>query len=208
VWFVGLEYAGGYKSAAAALEKFAACGEVDRPTEPPDFSEFKREGLAIRHLTSRVLSQLSRSAAGHDHEWFLKNRLWWPGSETFQANLFPLGHPSHVEDLPKEYLREFGLADMASYLEAVVRERFPRLRHLWRASAQKAAVCFGSTEEAMFKTLFEVTSEPEDLVPGVVRVFRRERVLVTPFFDFRLFGTADAERVGRFLRDELRIEIP
>lgn len=208
VWFVGLEYADAYGSAAEAQENYALHGEVERPTGPPDFSELGRKGLAIRHLTARILKSVSRRGAPHEHEWFMNNCLWWPESATFQANLFPLGMSAHTTGIPEIYQREFGVGNWGEYRKQVRDYRIPLLKRLWASSSRKAVVCFGSGESELFKQAFDVASEPEDIVPGKVVAFRKERVLITPFFDFRLFLSEDADRVGAFLRDELKVEIP
>lgn len=207
VWFIGLEYASGDESAAGALEHYATFGEVERPACSPDFSKYGRNGLSIRHLTSRILKWVSRSGANHEPEWFLENRLWWPGSDTFQANLFPLAKPNHSPVLPESYRREFGLVDWKDYRRKVVEDRLPRLRRLWEASAQKAVVCFGDEGE-LFRTLFDLEGPGEELIPGRVVTYELQRVVLTPFLDFRVFSLEDADRVGAYLRDVLKVEIP
>lgn len=208
VWFVGLEYAGGYTSAAEAVEYYSRHGEITRPSGRPDFGS-RPQGRSIRLLTSRILRLLSTEGAAHDHEWFLQKRLWRPGSDTFQANLFPLGRARHSGSFSATDKEILGSDDWDEYENLVVTDRFPLLRRYWYASARKAAVCFGG-EWPWFRALFEVTSEPVDVIPGKVVAHVPERVVLTPFltFEYGIFTYDDADKVGAFLRDRWEVRIP
>ena len=216
VWFVGLEYADAPGTAEEALREYERDHEpetgaaVARPRGEPDFSGLGRKGLAIRLLTSRILRAVSKDADahGHHHRWFMKHHLWWPGSETFQANLYPLCRPRHDSRWPESFRTEFGLAGWQDYERRVREQRFPLLRRYWAESERKAVICFGMGEWPRFTEAFQVTSEARELVPGRVMVHRDERVVLTPFFDFRYFSYADADAVGEYLRSELKVVIP
>lgn len=215
IWFVGLEEADGWFDLPEneVVRRYEERGEISPATTQLDFKELGAAGRRIRHLTSRIMSLVSRRTMDLDIDvrWrrYHDSILWRPGSMGFQANLFPLGKPTRAE-WPQEFESLFGFSvdDRDAYRRTVAETRWRRLREMRRESRPLATICFGKEAWNDFRAIFEVTSPHRELGGGKIHVHDRERVVLTRFFSRGLVTNADADAAGTLLRDEWAIRIP
>ena len=216
IWFVGLEEADGWYDLpeAEVIRRYMELGEVSPASTQVDFAALKAAGRGIRQKTARIMSAVSTSAmciadVAARWRWYHDNRLWRPGSRSFQANLYPLGKPTRTS-WPKAFepLFGFGPDNRDTYKQVVAETRFKRLHARWLEDAPLATICFGAEAWPDFRAVFRVTSSPRTLANGKIHVHDSERVVLMHFFARWHVTNADADAVGAVLRDEWNVRIP
>jgi hypothetical protein len=211
IWFVGLEEADGWedKSEGDVLAFYKDQGEVSPAIDHHDFAALRAKGRSIRNTMARILSCLSQAGRTHDWRWYRDHMLWRPGSQTFQANLFPLGKPSRAS-WPQSYkaLFGYGVEDRAAYEQALTKKRFVRLGQLWSESRPRATICFGKEGWKHCRKIFRTDSSPAEVVQGKIYAYAPEHVILTPFFAYGHVTNQDADQVAQHLRDIWNVSIP
>lgn len=208
IWFVGLEEAYQWKKNVEDDKKWydrykdryfcIETGEIDRSAK-----EYGKGFTKIYDIMSKILTRLKSDPKYEYNGWkrYRDNVLLQKGSRVFQANLYPLGKkclgkwPAHYEEI-----FGFGKCDIKNYLSVVREQRFPKLRAFWKESRPLSTICFGVAGWGDFVRLFELDKE-EFKEEGWIRVYKRQKIIFTPFFDYRHMSHKRIKRVVDNLRD-------
>lgn len=137
----------------------------------------------IPHWVCQIACRVSRS--GLNGPTYQRTRLWRPGSQVFNGNLLPLGK-LQTSAWPDGYEALFGWKreDRAQYLEAVKKLRYPALQRFWADRKPAATVAFGKGYWPEFQAAFGLHGNGVVAGESRLRVFEKERFILTPFFGY------------------------
>lgn len=207
IWFVGLEEAYRWRmNVEDDKENYERYKDmyfcVDESEVEKSAKEHGKRFTKIYDIMSKILSGLKRDPKGEYNGWreYRANILFQKGSGVFQANLYPLGK-KRLDEWPEHYEKIFGVGkrDINKYLSIVREQRFPRLRVFWNQSRPLSTICFGVAGWDDFVQLFELDKEgfgEEDSI----RVYKKQRIILTPFFDYRHMSHRRIARVINILK--------
>ena len=161
----------------------------------------RTEGAPVREKTSKIVAPLSRSYASTDWRAYRDEKLWTPGSQVCQVNLWPLGKPKTV-DWPNWYAELFGFSrgQNKEYKRYVQEIRHPALRQRWSGSGAQAVVCFGFSEWPAFRSAFQLSGEGREIVKDKVQWYPNERVVLCAFLGNGQMSDDHLARVTETLR--------
>lgn len=210
IWFVGLEEAYQWNKNAEDDKKWydrykdgyfcIETGEIDGSAK-----EYGIGFTKIYDIMSKILTGLENNSDEYGG-WkrYRANVLFQKGSGVFQANLYPLGKKS-LDEWPAHYeeIFGFGKTDIKKYLSIVREQRFPQLRRFWKKSRPLSTICFGVVGWADFAELFELDKE-EFEEDDSIRVYEKQKIIFTPFFDYRHMSH---QRISRVVNDLKHMEV-
>lgn len=212
IWFVGLEEAYQWNENVEDDKKWydryqdryfcIEAGEIGGSAK-----EYGKGFTKIYDIMSKILTGL-KTNPDEFNGWkgYRDNVLFQKGSGVFQTNLYPLGK-KRLAEWPPHYERIFGFgkSGMDRYLSIVREQRFPKLRAFWEESRPFSTICFGVAGWVDFGRLFELGAEEfeeEDLV----RIYKKRKIIFTPFFDYRHMSHKRIGRMVNHLKDmEVRV---
>lgn len=208
--FVGLEGA-----AQCDDEELARCRATQswhRDVPPGAIAEARarlghRRYTKVYEIMAKLIVQsgLATGFRDHEHEAYLVQRLFQPGSKVSQANLFPLGKPRFNNDIPSSTRDLLGLGDVtpAAYKEFVQQHRFPELRKRWAEINPQLTICFGKGSRSDFEQAFGVDAAIAECV-GPFLVYEAERpIVITPFFKYTLMGGDSIRELATLARRKI-----
>lgn len=211
IWFVGLEEAYQWNKNVEDDKKWydrykdryfcIETGEIDRSAK-----EYGKGFTKIYDIMSKILTGLEDSPKRECNGWreYRANVLFQKGSGVFQANLYPLGKKRLAEWPPHyEEIFGFGKNDIDRYLSIVREQRFPKLRAFWKKSRPLSTICFGVVGWADFGDLFELDKD-EFEEDDSIRVYKKQRTVFSPFFDYRHMSH---KRISRVVNDLKHMEV-
>ncbi len=137
----------------------------------------------IPYWTANIACRVSRS--GKDPRTYQRTQLWRSRSQVFNCNLLPLGK-LQTSAWPDGYEGLFGWKreDRPKYLEAVKVLRYPALRQFWAAHKPAATIAFGKGYWPDFHSAFDLHGNGVVAGDGRLRIFEKERFILTPFFGY------------------------
>ena len=208
IWFVGLEEAYQWKKNVEDDKKWYErykdryfcidAGEIDASA-----NEYGKGFTKIYDIMSKILIGLKNGPKHEYNGWkgYRANILFQKRSGVFQANLYPLGK-KRLDEWPAHYEKVFGFgkSDTKKYLSVIREQRFPKLRVFWKESRPLSTICFGKAGWDDFLRLFELDKE-EFREEDSIRVYKKQRIIFTPFFDYRHMNHSRINRVVDNLKD-------
>lgn len=207
IWFVGLEEAYQWNENVEDDKKWydryqdryfcIEAGEIGGSAK-----EYGKGFTKIYDIMSKILTGL-KTNLDEFNGWkgYRDNVLFQKGSGVFQTNLYPLGK-KRLAAWPPHYERIFGFgkSDINRYLSIVREQRFPKLRAFWGKSRPLSTICFGVAGWGDFVNLFEL-DKVEFREEDSIRVYERQKIIFTPFFDYRYMSHKRIGQVGNSLKD-------
>jgi hypothetical protein len=179
IWFIGIEEGGKWPKNHAEFKN--------------GIKEYRDSGGILYNenwgtLKSPIHIVISKTIAGLANNgitwWDYRDQyLFRKGTDVFQTNLYPLGKKE--TKIWYEYYKEwfgYGREDNDKYVKDVKESRFQILEDFWLKKSPDITICFGKTYWPEFKELLHLNGQPETCEDGHMQVYRRKRVVLTPFF--------------------------
>jgi len=200
IWFIGIEEAGVWSKDP---NEFKIEIEGYRNSGGFRYNDGNDSLNSSVYVTiSKIMSVLNGN--GIDWRAYRKLNLFREGSDVFQMNLFPLGK-KRVVDWPEHYKAAFGYGkeDYERYISDVKTTRFQMLEDFWKKYSPEATTCFGKTYWSEFQELLKLNGQPEIYENECMLIYRKERVILTPFFGNGHMGADRIQTLVKILKDTL-----
>lgn len=185
IWFVGLEEAQDFEHNLDTILQTYSNKYI--PFEIGSIKEDSEEYGNRYTKVYDIMAKIMVGIAGADHwEEYRNNKLLTTAGNEFQMNLYPLGK-KNLNSWPDFYRAQFGFVNKHDYLTYVQTNRFPVLYDYWKLNSPEFTICFGIGNIEDFKTAFRLKTGKE-FKDSNSFLFSEEKVLVTPFFDYRFMN--------------------
>jgi hypothetical protein len=163
--------------------------------------EIKETAEKLGNKFTKVYDIMSKIIKGDNWKEYRDNRLLQADSNEFQMNLFPLGKP-RVSNWPTHYNELFSIPSIDIYIDHVKTTRFKMLKGYWDKYKPRVTICFGSSFLNEFKLLFNLSDSEEILFKEEkIYFYPQERVLITPFFDYRQLKSKGLMKIIEIIKD-------
>jgi hypothetical protein len=160
-WFIGIEEAGEwddeyiedverYKKQIIAIEP----GEMEKSEEKTK-AKGKRFTRIYDYMSYFVLASSSKAADALACRKYSNEELLQTRSETFQANLYPLGKRS-LSHWDHKCVELTGYESKREYYRNVENDRFLLLREKWNHYKPSITMCFGASHWDKFEKLLDL----------------------------------------------------
>jgi len=128
---------------------------------------------------------LANGDAENEYLDYRNNELPQAGSDSFQANLFPLGKES-LESWPHSYENLFEFKSKNEYEQYVRNDpRFEMLFKEWSTYRPKITICFGKSEWPTFKSMFGLSNHIGHEYSRGCSIYPSKGIILCPFFGYR-----------------------
>jgi hypothetical protein len=193
-WFIGIEEA--LSTTTETLKNY------DKEILPTKNGEIKETANRLGSRFTKVYDIMSKIVINGDN-WkeYRDNRLLQADSNEFQMNLFPLGKP-RVSNWPTHYNELFSIPSIDIYLDHVKATRFKMLNAFWVKYHPRTTICFGTSFLNDFKAVFNLSDSEEILYKEEkIYFYPQERILITPFFDYRQLKSKGLMKIIEIIKD-------
>lgn len=164
--------------------------------------EIKETADRLGNKFTKVYDIMSKIITNGDN-WkeYRDSRLLQADSCEFQMNLFPLGKP-RVLTWPTYYNELFSIPSIDFYIDHVKSTRFKMLKSFWDKYHPMTTICFGTSFQNDFKTVFNLSdSEEVSFNEEKIYFYPKERILITPFFDYRQLKSKGISKIIEIIKD-------
>jgi len=192
IWFIGIEEGGNISDEKTFTEELNKRKE-NRFLYLEESKEKTQVWDIIATLIKEVMPSISRTDMFREET-----------SSFFLSNLFPLPRPTTLSQKFSEYKPYFGedIVDPNKYQSIVRSERYPIIYRNWIKYSPKLTICFGSGYHNEFENLLKLGhSKFDSLSDGNLFYFSDEKVLLTPFFNYRILKDQMIREIKKVIKE-------
>lgn len=196
-WFIGIEEA--LPTTTDNLQE--TLKNYENEILPTKTGEIKESAEKHGNKFTKVYDIMSKIIKGDNWKEYRDNNLLQADSNEFQMNLFPLGKP-RVSNWPTHYNELFSITSVDIYIDYVKATRFKMLKEFWDTYKPRITICFGASFLKEFKSIFNLSDSEEILFKEEkIYFYPKERVLITPFFDYRQLKSNGLTKLIETIKD-------
>ena len=195
IWFVGIEEGGEAVTEDNLKQQLMLC---EKETQ---FFEDASSKTPVWNIIADLLYDKFKDVYQLERRDYRQKMFSEKYSNFFLTELFPLPKPN-TSSWSENYIKIFGYGnnDYAKYLSDVRSFRYPMIYNKWNEIKPELTICFGSTYWNEFVNLFKLGhSKYEQLNGSTLIEYPNEKIILTPFFDYRKIKSGDIAKLKNII---------